>query len=281
MNHFFIYTNVHKDKDLSTTNRIKGYLESRGQKVTARQSADDYDEKEGDIPEDADCMIVLGGDGTVLRAAREMGKRRVPIIGINLGTLGYMTEVEPANLEEALDRLVRDDCTKEERMMLSGRVHFAGGGEDEESWCLNDIVISRCGSIRLISMDIYVNGQFLHHYKADGMIVTTPTGSTGYSLSAGGPLIEPGAKLIMLTPVCPHSLNQRSIVFAPGDVIEIEISQGRDGQSQTVEATFDGNHRIPMATGDRIRIRQSKEMTEFIRLNQVSFMEVLHKKFSD
>ncbi len=286
MNHFLIYTNRHKDKELATTNRIRSYLERQGRRVTLRMmdqkgAAGGNPEETGSIPEDVDCMIVLGGDGTVLQATRETGKRRIPIIGINLGTLGYMTEVEPANLEEALECLMRDDCTKETRMMLNGCVHFCSGREDEENWCLNDIVISRIGSIRIISLDIFVNGQFLHRYRADGMIVTTPTGSTSYSLSAGGPLIEPRAKLIMLTPICPHSLNQRSIVFAPEDVIEIEISPGGEGQKQTVEVNFDGGHGITMCTGDRIRIAQSEKVTEFIRLNQVSFMEVLHKKFSE
>jgi len=169
---------------------------------------------------------------------------------------------------------------QENRMMLNGRVLFADGRE-EEGWALNDIVITRSGSLQIIKFNIYVNGQFLNNYNADGMIVTTPTGSTGYNLSAGGPLIEPRAKLIMLTPICPHSLNQRSIILSPEDVIEIEIPTGREEQPQMVEANFDGTHKISMCTGDRIRIVQSEKITEFLRLNQVSFMEVLHQKFSE
>lgn len=133
----------------------------------------------------------------------------------------------------------------------------------------------------MLWLDIYVNGQFLHRYKADGMIVATPTGSSSYSLSAGGPLVEPSAKIIMLTAICPHSLNHRSIVLSPEDVIEIEVPAGREGRKQTVEANFDGSHKISMCTGDRIRIVQSEKITEFLRLNQVSFMETLHKKFSE
>ncbi|MDE7113405.1 MAG: NAD(+)/NADH kinase, partial [Acetatifactor sp.] len=194
---------------------------------------------------------------------------------------GYMTEIEPANLEESLDKLIAGEYTKESRMMLNGKVDFHCGKQWEEGWALNDIVISRRGSIQMLWMDIYVNGQFLHRYKADGMIVTTPTGSSSYSLSAGGPLVEPSAKILMLTAICPHSLNHRSIVLAPEDVIEIEIPAGREGRKQTVEANFDGSHKISMCTGDRIRIVQSEKITEFLRLNQVSFMEVLHKKFSE
>ena len=147
-----------------------------------------------------------------------------------------MTEIELSGLEESLDRLIRDDFKKERRMMLNGKVCCVDGTVSE-GWALNDIVISRSGSLQIIEFNIYVNGQLLNHYKADGMIVTTPTGSTGYNLSAGGPLVEPKAKLITLTPICPHNLNQRSIILSPEDEIVIEIPGGREGKSQTVEAT--------------------------------------------
>jgi len=215
-----------------------------------------------------------------LQAARETKKLHIPIIGVNLGTLGYMTEIEPYALDEALDRLIAGDYEQENRMMLNGKV-FHKDGRTEEGWALNDIVISRSGSLQIIKFNIYVNGQFLHDYKADGMIVTTPTGSTGYNLSAGGPLVEPKAKLIMLTPICPHALNQRSIILSPEDVIEIEIPTGREEQPQMVEANFDGSHKVELVTGDKIRIVQSEKITEFIQLNQVSFLEMLHKKMRE
>lgn len=273
MKHFLIYTNRHKDKDMATTDRIRAYLEERGQRVSVKLEESDWEETE------ADCMIVLGGDGTVLRAARETVKMNIPIIGVNLGTLGYMTEIELTNLEESLERLIAGDYEKESRMMLNGKAYL-GDGRTEEGWALNDIVISRSGSLQIIRFNIYVNGQFLNDYSADGMIVTTPTGSTGYNLSAGGPLIEPGARLIMLTPICPHTLNQRSIILSSEDVIEIEIPGGNEEKIQTVEASFDGSHTVPLSSGDRLRIVKSEKMTEFIQLNQVSFLEVLHKKMS-
>lgn len=288
MKHFLIYTNGHKDKDMSTTERIRRFLEERGQQVSVKVTAGNRKEKEyagggdapGDIPEDADCMLVLGGDGTVLRATRETRRLNIPIIGVNLGTLGYMTQIEPANLEEALERLIAGDYEQESRMMLKGRACFKDGCR-KDGWALNDIVIARKGSLQIIQFNIYVNGQFLKDYSADGMIVTTPTGSTGYNLSAGGPLIEPRAKLIMLTPICPHTLNQRSIILSPEDMVEIEIPRGREGKVQTVEASFDGSHVIPLQTGDSIRIMQSEKMAEFIQLNRVSFLEVLHRKMAE
>lgn len=287
MKHFLIYTNGHKDKGLSITKRIQSYLECKEQRVTVKVKEADWKnrpqeeaEEAQDIPSDVSCMIVLGGDGTVLQAARETKMLHVPIIGVNLGTLGYMTEIEPSGLEEAMDRLIAGDYEQEIRMMLNGRV-LGRDGKTAEGWALNDIVISRSGSLQIIKFNIYVNGLFLHEFNADGMIVTTPTGSTGYNLSAGGPLIEPKAKLIMLTPICPHTLNQRSIILSPEDVIEIEITHGREGQPQAVEVNFDGSQVISLSTGDRIRIVQSEKTTEFIQLNQVSFLEVLHKKMQE
>ena len=289
MKHFLIYTNTHKDKDLSTTGYIREYLESRGQRATVladerkwrdKQGADRTEDVFREITGDVDCMVVLGGDGTVLQAARDAGQLHIPMIGVNLGTLGYMTEIEPEGLKEALDRLIAGDYQQESRMMLKGTV-FLSEGCTEEDWALNDIVISRSGSLQIIKFNIFVNGQFLHDYDADGVIVTTPTGSTGYNLSAGGPLVEPGAKLIMVTPICPHTLNQRSIVLSPEDVVDIEIVKGKEDRVQTVEVSFDGSHVIPLRTGDRVRVVKSEKSTEFIRLNRVSFLEVLHKKMTD
>lgn len=286
--HFLIYTNRHKDKGMAVTQRIQDYLGARGQRFTVKVKGPDWkgrqepDTEEGDLslPDDADCMIVLGGDGTMLQAVRDSKKRSIPLIGVNLGTLGYMTEVEPSGLEEALERLIKGFYETENRMMLNGKILFRDGRE-EEGWALNDIVISRIGSLQIIMYKIFVNGQFLNDYNADGVIITTPTGSTGYNLSAGGPIVEPKARLLMLTPICPHTLNQRSIILAPDDVIEIEIPQGREGQDQLVEANFDGGHAVTLRTGDRIRIVKSDKTCNIIKLNQVSFLEVLHKKLSE
>lgn len=281
MKHFLVYANRYKDKKLMTAKRICDFLRLKGQRVTVKAVGDDGEEETlSEIPPDTDCIIVLGGDGTVLQAAREAKLLQVPMIGVNLGTLGYMTEIEPSGLEEALERLITGDYIQESRMMLNGKAYLSDGSVRED-WALNDIALSRSGPLQIIRFNIYVNGQFLNHYKADGMIVTTPTGSTGYNLSAGGPLVEPAAKLIMLTPICPHSLNQRSIILSPEDTIEIEIPECQEGRSQTVEVNFDGNPMIPLRTGDKIRIARSEKVTEFIKLNQVSFLEVLHRKMQE
>lgn len=298
MKHFLIYTNCHKDKDLVTTERIRGYLESHGHRCTVilRNKGDGDHHSEGSeedgpagegkaapemqYPTDVYCMIVLGGDGTMLQAAWEVRKMHIPLIGVNLGTLGYMTEVEPAGLEEALEKLMSGQVYSESRMMLNGKVLFQNGGATED-WSLNDIVISRCGALQVIKLNIYVNGQFLKDYSADGVIITTPTGSTGYNLSAGGPIAEPSSRLIIMTPICPHTLSSRSIILSPEDVIEIEIPEGREGRRQQVTANFDGTHQVSMCTGDRIQIVKSEKTTEILAVNKVSFLEVLHRKMRE
>ena len=274
MKHFCIYTNKHKDKDLKVTNRLCTFLREKGKLCTV------VSERNVQIPQDADCILVLGGDGTMLQAAREMdGRKGLPLLGINLGTLGYLTEVEPDGAEAALLQLLCGDYELESRMMLNGTVFRTDGSRSEE-WALNDIVISKAGIQQVLRFNLYVNRKLLNKYLADGMIVTTPTGSTGYNLSAGGPIVEPGARLLVLTPICPHTMNQRSIVLSPDDEVVIEIAAGREGEVQTAAVNFDGCA-VELRTGDAVRIVKSERTTDFIKLSKAGFLEVLHKKMSD
>ena len=283
MKHFYLIANEVKDPEGQYTARITAYLEAHGGKVICTGNADrvgvDAAVNARMETEGTECVLVLGGDGTLLRAARNMIDRDIPLLGINLGTLGYLAEVEIGAIEPALDKLLSDDFTREERMMLAGQVYRQN--DVEKNFALNDIVISRCGSLQILTFQIYVNGQFLNSFSADGMIVSTPTGSTGYNLSAGGPIVEPAANLLLLTPICPHTLNTRSIVLAPEDEIRIEIPHGKDGKLQAVEANFDGSHKISLETGDSIMIRKASKTTGILKLNTESFLTVLHKKMSE
>lgn len=273
MKHFCIYTNRHKDKDLQVTDKIRLFLEQKGMQCVVRF------QKEG-LPEDADCILVLGGDGTMLQAAREItGNKRIPLLGVNLGTLGYLTEVEPEGVLDALNRILCGDYKLESRMMLSGCIHGSDKSE-QYGFALNDIVISRSASSQVLVFNLFVNKKLLNKYLADGMIVTTPTGSTAYNLSAGGPIVEPSARLIVLTPICPHTMNQRSVILSPEDEVVIEIPMGREGQEQNAVVNFDGCT-VEVRTGDKIRIVQSDRTTDFIKLSEAGFLEVLHKKLSD
>lgn len=284
MKRFLIYTNIHKDKDLKITGHIKEFLENKGCRVYALTEETDREESTESvcriIPENVDCMLVLGGDGTILRAVRDVKELHIPILGVNLGTLGYMTEVEPEQIDEALERLINGDFSYEERMMLMAVTKTADGTKAQQ-WALNDVVISRSGSLQINDFNIYVNGQFLKKYSADGVIITTPTGSTGYNLSAGGPIAAPVTELMMITPICPHTFNQRSIILSPQDEIVIEIPAGREGKNQQLEASFDGNGQMLLNTGDKITITKSERKAVFLKLNKISFLEILSRKMSE
>lgn len=278
MKHFFVIANQAKDPEHRYTDRIASYLRKRGAQVSCLVNGQETTPVRA--PEGIECAIVLGGDGTLLKAAGDLMEREIPLLGVNLGTLGYLAEVEIGNIEPALDKLLWGEYTKEARMMLSGGV-FREGKSIIHEFALNDIVISRCGSLQILHFHIYVNGRFLNGYGADGMIVATPTGSTGYNMSAGGPIVEPGASLLLLTPICPHTLNNRSIVLSPDDEVVIEIPEGRENCVQKVEASFDGSHKVVLQTGDKIVIKKASKTTEILKLNTESFLEVLHKKMSE
>lgn len=278
MKHFFLITNRVKDPEGTYTGQITEYLRSHGAEVICAVS--DRMRERIEVPEGVECAVVLGGDGTLLKAAQDMRECGIPLLGVNLGTLGYLAEVEIGNIEKALSRLLCGEYVIENRMMLSGRAYLRDG-EEVHHYALNDIVISRCGPMQILQFDIYVNGQFLNGYSGDGMIVATPTGSTGYNMSAGGPIVEPGASLLVLTPICPHTLNNRSIILSPEDEVRIEIPGGREKTVQTVEANFDGAHRIILRTGDQIVIKRASRTTGILKLNTESFLEILHKKMVD
>lgn len=268
MKKFVIYTNPHKDVDELVTNRVKDYLTSRGASICDSDQTDAM-------------TLVLGGDGTMLQAIRELPSNG-PYIGINLGNLGFLTEIETDNIEASLDRLLADDYVTEKRMLLEGKVAKGGAESDEKTiWALNDVVLTRCGSLRILSFEIYVNGRLLHEYLADGIIVSTPTGSTGYNLSAGGPLASPASEVIMLTPICPHSLNQRSIILSGDDVVEIKIPMSKDNHPQEMEVSFDGNNSQLVRTGDSIVVGRSCRYINIARLGKDSFLDVLNRKMSE
>lgn len=304
---YIIMTNRPKDPSLAVTERIRAFLEKRGARVSVfadnedasrlglaeepGKRADTDGPAEPGKPADADrtaphaaasCMIVLGGDGTMLKAAKETAFSRIPLLGVNLGTMGYLAEVEVASLEEALERLLRGDYTVEERMMLSGSVRRGDGSrETAQLDALNDVTVTRCGPMQVVPLRIWVNGQLLAGYGADGIVIATPTGSTGYNLSAGGPIVEPEAGLILLTPICPHTLNTRSVVLCDRDEVEVEIGRKPSGDVQEVEVSFDGALLTRLRSGDRVRVKKSERTTSIIRLSEPAFLERLHRKMSE
>lgn len=281
MKHFIIITNRGKDPELEVTGQVEGFLRRHGCSCSV------YSEERSsgewvDLPEErkADGILVLGGDGTLLKAAAGASRAGIPVLGINLGTMGYLAEVERANLEQALEKLVHGTYAVEERMMLSGQV-IRQGEVLEDTCALNDITITRNGHLQMLYFQIFVNEKLLKEYHADGIILATPTGSTGYNMSAGGPIVEPGARLILLTPICPHTLQTRSVILRAEDGISIRIRE-RDGRErQHMEVCFDGSRNLSLCPGDEVRISRSPRVTPIIKLSEASFLEVLHRKLSE
>lgn len=205
-----------------------------------------------DIPKDAECAIVLGGDGTMIQAAIDLVHCDVPILGVNTGTLGFLTEVECQNLEEALERLLKDDYTTESRIMLKETAKFKGEDSRTSCYALNDMVIAKQGECRLITVKVFQGEELVDIYRADGLIVATPTGSTGYNLSAGGPVLVPGLHATVITPICAHSLNKRSLLLDAKERIVLEIGQTKEAGEDTAVLQADGRTVGMLKTGDRL-----------------------------
>lgn len=265
MDKFYVITNDSKDESYEITLAIKEYIENKGKTCILADGTG--------VPKDVEGALVLGGDGTLILAARELLEKKIPLIGINLGTLGYLTEIEIQNVYSAIDSLIADEYTVEERMLLKGTL--PNGKEDV---ALNDIIVTRYGSLRLIEFNVYVNGELLNTYQADGMILSTPTGSTAYNLSAGGPIVEPTAALIVMTPICSHALNTSSIVLSVEDEVAIEIGSRRENSSEEAVVAFDGTDILTLHTGEKIIVKKAEETTKLMKISQISFLETLRRK---
>ncbi len=272
MERFFVVTNDGKDKDGQITKKIKELLESRGKRCVLCKKDEQKNIVAESIPDDIDCAVVIGGDGSLIEVARLL-RRRIPLLGVNMGTLGYLAEVEVERLTEAFEQILAGKYMTEDRMMLEG--DFTDGTKDV---ALNDIVLSRKGALRIIHFNLYVNGALLNSYEADGIILSTPTGSTAYNLSAGGPIVEPTAEMIVVTPICSHALNTSSIVLSADDEIRIEIGEGRHGRSEEVYISFDGTNNRELRTGQTVSIRRSEMSTTLMKLSEISFLEILSRK---
>lgn len=283
MKHFLIAANSIKDENLLLTSKIEKYISVHG--GSSRWITGDLDGAVAyrvDSMEEFDCVIALGGDGTILNVSRDLRRQNLPIVGVNLGTLGFLTEVEPEQIFSVLDRLFMDDYTLEERMNIKGAVYKENETEPvARDVALNDIVVTRAGFSRVIGLKVYVNGKMMDIYEADGVIVSTPTGSTGYNLSAGGPLVSPKTSLMIITPISPHSLTSKSIVLSSEDEIVIEVLAMRKAQKEEAIVNFDGQPGIQLSAGDRIVVQKANTTTKMVKLFDVSFYEVLREKIAN
>lgn len=283
MDKFCVITNREKDDNLKLTNEIVNYIRHNNKdcillerfESPCKETTSFTDSKQ--IPEETECAIVLGGDGTIIQAAFDLLGKDIPILGVNLGTLGFLAETEKNEIFIALDKVFHNKYKLESRMMLQGNI-YSSNKEIYSGVALNDIVISRSGFSRIISVCIYVNGDLVDRYRGDGVIISTPTGSTGYSLSCGGPVVKPDSQTMIITPISPHSLQARTIVVSSEDKVKVKIEKSKKTQEEEAIATFDGRQAILLHTEDEIDVSKSKEVTQLIKINNTSFFEILRTK---
>ncbi len=282
MKSFLLITNNQKDKDMSVTDSVCNYLiKEKGKQVKTFVPVNREYEISKEQLAGVDCVIVLGGDGTILRVAKKIVKSGLPIVGINMGHLGYLADIDKGNVFSALDALCSGEYTTQNRMMLSGRV-LRGGKELCCLDALNDIVITRGGSMQILNFEVSVNGKMLKAYRADGVILATPTGSTAYNLSSGGPIVEPGADMTLVTPIAPHTMLSRSIILKAEDEIEVSILPPHDlNVDQLIEVYFDGIERLKLEVGDKVVVTKSEMTTTLIRISSASFLETLYEKMRE
>jgi NAD+ kinase len=226
------------------------------------------------VPREVQFVIVLGGDGTLLGAARRVARYGVPILGVNLGGLGFLTEIPLRNLYPAVELMLAGRLELETRLMLEAVV-VRQGTETCRFLVLNDVVINKGALARIIDLDVFINDQFLTTFRADGLIVSTPTGSTAYNLSAGGPILYPTMSSFILTPICPFTLTNRPILLPDSHVVSITLS--RRGEER-VSLTFDGQVGFDLFQGDKVLIQKAKEKLKLIKSPDQSYFEILREK---
>ena len=230
---------------------------------------------EGDLGRRSSVVVVFGGDGTILRAARSAAPHGIPILGVNLGGFGFLAEVSGPELEPALHRILEGDFELDQRMMLRACVEREGRLV-QEFLALNDIVVTKSGYARLLKLRMLVNAEHLATHLADGWIVATPTGSTAYSLSAGGPIVHPAVDAIVLTPICPHSLNARAVVVSGGDTVAIQV----EPTGAPPILTVDGQEGYPLQPGDAVQVGRSPHRARLVRLGGGGFYNLLRAKLT-
>lgn len=281
MNSFGLVVNLDKKGVGSLVRQITEQLTGRGctvlleERTAAKLDLPEFGVTRNQLYELAECLIVFGGDGTLLGTARRVAiaGTNTPIIGINMGHIGFLTEIDVPEALPALEKLLDGDYKIEERMMLQARV-YRKNKLVQQLVGLNDAVITNGAFARIIHLQAYVDDEYINTYPADGLIIATPTGSTAYSLSAGGPLSTPNLELMMITPICPHALWARTLLIAPGSIIKIIVPSSH-GEAIL---TMDGQQSFSLCQDDQVLISRFPQKTRLIRLRKRAFFEVLRKK---
>ena len=278
-----ILPNVQKDKGLETTKRLVNYLLDKGcepqlsQEVAELAEMPQYARAEEDLYRYSDLLISLGGDGTLLGIGRRTARFDKPILGINLGTLGFLTAEEKTHAEAAIDKVLSGEYKLEKRMMLECSI---AKGDERTSGiiALNDICITRGNLYKILEFHVFVNDEYVDTLLADGVIICTPTGSTAYNLSAGGPVLKADAEIIAITPISPHTLTSRPIVVSAEDVVTVEVRPSREDTPFMVSA--DGQDNFTLTGRNVVQIKKAEVCTTIIKTKPQSFYDVLRHKLS-
>lgn len=277
-----LVVNVEKKKIGELVRQTISWLKSHNcrpalAEVTARAlELPEYGWEQQELVTNTDYLVVLGGDGTLLNSARQAAPGGVPVLGVNMGHLGFLTEIDVPELFSALEKLIKGEYMIEERMMLEARV-YRHGSLVEQSIALNDAVITKGALARLIFLETYVDDEYVTTYPADGLIVATPTGSTAYSLSAGGPLVTPKMELMLITPICPHSLWARPLVIGADSQVKVEVLSGQG----EIMLTMDGQYGFKLQPKDTVMINKSPFRARFVCFQERSFFYLLRQKLNE
>ncbi len=273
-----LIANLDKPNAGSVARRICAWLKARNIAVWAQEEllCGDARFRFGEPLPAVDLVLVLGGDGTFLNVARRYTGAGIPFLGVNLGRLGFLTEVEVGELDSALEKVYAGQYTIERRAMLCVQV-CRRGKVVEETCALNEATIAKGPLARIIRLDVCVDNVPIGSYNGDGLIVSTPTGSTGYSLSAGGPIVASNVDLLLITPICPHTLSARPIAVARNAVIDVTLMSVQP----EIVLTVDGQHSFSLEYGDRLTITDAKVETLLLRLQGKNFFEILRKKLKE
>lgn len=275
-----VVVNIAKTGALKTARAAIGFLNDRVEELALQKHVADAFDLPSHAADDedvvkSDVVLVFGGDGTVLATSRKCAPAGTPMLPINLGRFGFLTEVIPDRLVNALERLLDGDYAIEERMMLRGEL-LREGAKQQEELALNDLVVAHGSLVRVLHLSMHINGKYVTTYAADGLILATPTGSTAYSLSAGGPLVHPALSVILITPICPHTLTSRALLVP--DTHEVSLVAD-SGEGDTVRVTVDGQIGIPMLPGDTIKITRASTPARLItQIGGDTFYEKLQTK---
>lgn len=285
MKRVLLITSLHKDPSLYYTHEVSLILAGAGYTIFAGEVCRPLECKYMKIVDfndrtqydNAECVVVLGGDGTIIKAARLAASLGIPVLSINLGRIGYLAELECDQIHLIPD-ILSGSCTLGERMMLDAQIVRDGRIISDTFTALNDIVVSNGTVSRLVELEMVCDDCFVSGYRADGVIASTPTGSTAYSMSAGGAIVDPKLECICITPVCPHALGARPLIFNASSVIELtNISE----LNNSIYMTVDGRENRRLALGDAVRISKSPLTTKFMKVKHDTFYRVLHTKISE